>query len=311
MPDWWEKLKGFDPNSPAGDFSESNADPDMDGITHLEEYLEWMANPHYSTIGTQKITIDLKSLARGYRVNPSFSTSAANNGSVSVTNGVAEFTPASTGLASFSFTVSDSEGASMTRKINILSGADVTLPVSLTNFQAERKDPQNVSLKWETGQEINNDHFQIERSFGDASHFEKTGGKIASKVNSGNSSSDLKYQVIDKNSYTGDTYYRLIQKDRDGQTNKSETRLVKGMPKAEFNVWPVPNNGNFFASVSNLTAPCHLDIFDVSGKLIQSLVLKNGSNNAVRLDKTGVYILKVVNKNDSAVLFTQKLVVVQ
>lgn len=37
----------LNPNSPEGDFSDSNADDDRDGYTNLEEYLHWMATPHY------------------------------------------------------------------------------------------------------------------------------------------------------------------------------------------------------------------------------------------------------------------------
>ena len=34
-----EKARGTNPLSPAGDFSDSNADPDGDGYTNLEDYL--------------------------------------------------------------------------------------------------------------------------------------------------------------------------------------------------------------------------------------------------------------------------------
>src|SRR6185503_10232858 len=36
LPNWWEALLGLDPNSPADDFSESNADPDGDEFTLLD-----------------------------------------------------------------------------------------------------------------------------------------------------------------------------------------------------------------------------------------------------------------------------------
>jgi hypothetical protein len=43
LPDWWETTKGLNPNSPAGDFSDSNGDPDADGYTNLEDYLNYLA----------------------------------------------------------------------------------------------------------------------------------------------------------------------------------------------------------------------------------------------------------------------------
>ena len=310
MPNWWETLKGFNPNSSVGDFSESNGDPELDGVTNLEEYLEWMSNPHYSAAGaTQKITIDLKNLARGYKSSPSFSTSGVSNGSVNLSNGVAEFTPAGAGFGAFSFTVTDSQGASMTRKINLVNGIDLTLPISLTSFEAERKDSKNVNLTWQTSQELNNDHFQVERSFGDATHFEKTGGKTLSKAKDGSSAATLSYEVNDKNSYSGDTYYRLLQKDKDGKTSLSEVRMVKGILEAGLNVWPIPNNGDFYVAVTNVNNNSVINIYDVNGRLIETQPVKNGSVNSIHVSGTGVYIVKVVNKSDNAVLFTQKVIV--
>jgi hypothetical protein len=39
MPNSWEAAQGLNPNSHRGDFTESNADPDGDGFTNLEAYL--------------------------------------------------------------------------------------------------------------------------------------------------------------------------------------------------------------------------------------------------------------------------------
>ena len=43
MPDAWEKARGLNPDSPSGDFSEANGDPDGDGYTRLEDYLNELA----------------------------------------------------------------------------------------------------------------------------------------------------------------------------------------------------------------------------------------------------------------------------
>ena len=43
LPNWWEKMHRLNTESPAGDLSETHADPDGNGYTHLEEYLHWMA----------------------------------------------------------------------------------------------------------------------------------------------------------------------------------------------------------------------------------------------------------------------------
>jgi hypothetical protein len=43
MPDAWESARGLDPHSSPGNFSDANADPDGDGYTRLEEYLNELA----------------------------------------------------------------------------------------------------------------------------------------------------------------------------------------------------------------------------------------------------------------------------
>ncbi len=43
LPDWWEQDKGLNPNSPVGDTSDIHGDPDGDGFTHLDDYLEYLA----------------------------------------------------------------------------------------------------------------------------------------------------------------------------------------------------------------------------------------------------------------------------
>jgi hypothetical protein len=45
LPDDWERMLGRDPSSPPDDFSDSNADPDCDGYTLLEEYLHKLLIP--------------------------------------------------------------------------------------------------------------------------------------------------------------------------------------------------------------------------------------------------------------------------
>jgi hypothetical protein len=45
LPNAWETKHGLNPRSPRGDFSEANADPDADGYTQLEDYLNSLAIP--------------------------------------------------------------------------------------------------------------------------------------------------------------------------------------------------------------------------------------------------------------------------
>lgn len=122
LPGWWEKIKGLNPASPAGDFSEANDDPDGDGYTNLEDYLAWLAGPRMDCTRPASALIDLRILSRGYSEGPVFTVTDARNGVVRLEKGhLARFEPAGNGdaLGGFTFTVTDAEGDSMTRTVGV------------------------------------------------------------------------------------------------------------------------------------------------------------------------------------------------
>jgi len=124
LPDWWEAIKGFNPNSASGDFSESNVDPDGDGYTAFEDYLNWMAAPHSDCNVSSFVDIDLTALTCGFTNNaPRYGVFGALNGTV-ITNGngrTARFTAnvSTNALAGFTFSVVDANGYNMTNTIGI------------------------------------------------------------------------------------------------------------------------------------------------------------------------------------------------
>ena len=134
MPDWWETIKGLNPNSQAGNFAESNADSDGNGYTNLEEYLNWMALPHVDCNGSATVDVDLPVLSRGYsKTTPVYTLSAPVNGTVTLIAGnKARFTASTStnALGKFTFTVTDSAGDSMTQSVGVrvLGAAAPVLP---------------------------------------------------------------------------------------------------------------------------------------------------------------------------------------
>ncbi|HTG57063.1 MAG TPA: hypothetical protein VL943_12380, partial [Niabella sp.] len=125
LPDWWEQIFKLNTRSPKGDFSDAGQDRDRDGYTQLDDYLNWMALPHYETKGGE-VVIDLTSLTRGFTNQPVYKIKSAANGKAELTAGKVVFFPATAGLASFEFTVTDADGDMMTRKVNILKQANST-----------------------------------------------------------------------------------------------------------------------------------------------------------------------------------------
>lgn len=308
LPDWWENLHGLNPESGQGDFSDANADDDRDGYTNLEDYLQWMAEPHFFAPAGQSIAINLKDLSRGFTNSPSYSISTIINGSASpINDGLIEFTADANKLASFEFTVIDADGHDMTRKVNIVSGVDSTLPVTLMSFETQRKNNKEAVLKWKTVQENSNSHFEILRS-DDGETFKNLGVNISSKGIDGNSTKTLSYDYIDNNSNINNTYYQLIQKDLNGQGNYSEIKIIKGID-AEFKVWPVPSKGDIYVSIGAVKEPVILEIYDIMGrKIIDKKVSQNNVERIVIINK-GIYMLNIKTTDKKESLFTQKVVI--
>jgi len=125
IPDYWETAVGWNPNS-ADSMTIS-----PDGYDHLEDYVNWLADPHAVGLSGGNIDLDLSQFSTGFTNNPVFSVSGAVNGSVSVlTDGhTARFVSNGgfSGLADYHFTVTDSVGSTMTLTVGVL-----VQPASLT-----------------------------------------------------------------------------------------------------------------------------------------------------------------------------------
>ena len=123
LPNWWETIKGLNPNSPANDFSDSNGDPDGDEYTNLEDYLNWLAAPHTDCTAGSFVDVDLTGLTRGFTNNsPVYTVSAPVAGTVTLVNGkIARFTPTTTtnALGRFNFSVVDAQGYNMTNSVGL------------------------------------------------------------------------------------------------------------------------------------------------------------------------------------------------
>lgn len=116
MPDWWESIIGSNPS-----VANHNDDPDGDGWTLLEDYLEFMAHPYVTIESNGEGSIDLKQHFAGFfgqngsTVTPSFSLdehmenglyTASINGS---TLTVRATKPDTESIGSFNVTVNDGE----------------------------------------------------------------------------------------------------------------------------------------------------------------------------------------------------------
>jgi hypothetical protein len=113
----------------------------------------------------------------------------------------------------------------------------VTLPVILSSFDARELKNNQVELDWATASESNSDHFEVEHS-NDGQDWTAIGKADAA----GNSATTQQYSFVDETPYTGVTYYRLKQVDRDGNATISKTLTVHidAAPVTTIHIYPNP-----------------------------------------------------------------------
>lgn len=175
------------------------------------------------------------------------------------------------------------------RGVVFITSTDAPLPVKLTSFTAEQAN-QNVVLNWVTAVEINNNGFEVEKSF-DGKNFEK----IAFVKGNGTSSHINKYQFVD--AIAGkqiSTYYRLKQVDFDGEFSYSDVVKISNENQLDVVVGPNPfSNEIKVTSTQNIHA---IEVIDVTGKVCFSSN-PNSSTYSFKLDNVnnGVYFIRVNN----------------
>ena len=129
LPDWWEEITESDPCSAEGDLADAHADADGDGYTNLDDYLNWLAQPHFDTTPGSPIEIDLAAFSAGYE-SAGFTVSDAVGGAGELLEDghTVRFTPSEgfIGLGSFSFSAEDGDGDSMEGTIGLRISEDAT-----------------------------------------------------------------------------------------------------------------------------------------------------------------------------------------
>ena len=148
LPDWWEKMYGYNPKSKSGDFSESNKDRLGDGWTELERYLEWMARAHYTFAKGETQVIDLAQFTKGYD-GGTYTVSAPTGVTATVSGSKMTVKLADNfgGVGYIKFTLKDKEGDTFTRNIGVtqMLAAATSEPTSNSSSSAVPTSSETIA----------------------------------------------------------------------------------------------------------------------------------------------------------------------
>jgi hypothetical protein len=241
------------------------------------------------------------------------------NGSVTVnSNGTFTITRNSTAVTQLTFTYrlmdNGPDNDINTTADNMFDDATVTvnwpvggtLPVSLVNFSGSRTGSY-VNLQWTTNIESNNTGFEIQRST--ASGVYETIGFVPTKAADGNSSMPLYYQFKEANAAQGNSWYRIVQIDKDGGRTVTAARGIRGLEEiSKVTVYPNPGTSGNMNVMFGSNGVRDIVITDLNGKVVKQWNSYRDDNMAIGGLRTGVYMLIITNKTTSEKL-AHKLVV--
>lgn len=166
------------------------------------------------------------------------------------------------------------------------------LPVKLVTFRAEQSG-ETVNLIWQTAEEVNSRHFEIERS-----HDGRAFHSISIVEAAGNSSRNSSYLFTDRDPHPGINFYRLAQVDLNGQTAYSGIvsviRAASG--HAQVSVWPNPVREKLCISFGNGSCT-GIEVYDINGRT-KAVSYTSSQENGVTVDlsglEKGIYIVRLM-----------------
>lgn len=171
------------------------------------------------------------------------------------------------------------------------------LPITLSEFSININQENIIQIEWQTIWELNNDYFEIERSFTGEDF--ATIGKIQSQKDTKKNYQTRFYSFqdplenIDNNLVISTIYYRLKQTDTNGDFTYSPVKHLNISPDFFQNKnieWSFKANKWIIQTLE----PVNVKIYTTTGKLIGKYKLLPNKNtiNVSRFAK-GIYILKI------------------
>ena len=190
------------------------------------------------------------------------------------------------------------------------------LPVTYESFNAALSNNNSVSLSWTTSADINNDQFEVEKSF-DQSNF-STAAYVLGAQSVNNGIAQYSFEDKDKEILNHKIiYYRLKQADANGKYTYSVVKTVRisNMSDQKISVQVMPNpymdklNVNF---TSNNSGKAEIQMISVSGTVVKKIAstINKGSNTFQLQDLSaqlpGMYVVNIIVNGES--IGTQKII---
>ena len=165
------------------------------------------------------------------------------------------------------------------------------LPVTFTAFEVQATGC-HVNISWSTGLEMNNDHFEVERS---------TDGRIFTSIaevhGAGNSSTTQQYSFTDEHPFDGRNHYRIRQVDKDGRSSSTQVQSAAVYCKDgdDIKVFPTVSNNSIQVILPAGYESATVELLTTLGQKVTVPVTKSNLSYSIRVDQlaSAMYIIRI------------------
>lgn len=167
------------------------------------------------------------------------------------------------------------------------------LPVVLVGYTAELNSDKTVTLNWNTRQEENFSHFDIERS-----QDGNVWNVIATVQAKGNSSTETDYSFTDNNPSSGVNYYRLKMVDLDSRYGYTEIKVLRSSLVNTISFFPNPARDYVNVALGEASGmEVTVRLINQAGQVLQEKKAAAGNGTTISFPlqqvASGLYILSV------------------
>jgi len=168
----------------------------------------------------------------------------------------------------------------------------VTLPVTFVSFSAGRSNG-TVQLVWNTANETNNSHFQVERSV-NGSDWE-----TLANIAAGASALADSYTYTDEAAPAAQTMYRILQVDLDGNELYSKVAMVGGAATAVAKATIIANGKTVSIFPENVSGGRFIvRVITIGGQVLQQQSFESTTGRIdlnLSTSITGIYVVQVTD----------------
>lgn len=165
------------------------------------------------------------------------------------------------------------------------------MPVVFVNFYVS-KENNDIKISWSTASEINNDHFEVERSI-DGINFIS----IATIKAVGNSSTITNYSFVDKKMNSATAFYRIKQVDINGSTTYTAIASIKNNQAGATEIFAA--NRNVTVRFNTPQSSASINVYSINGQVVLHQTFSQANYISFGLKNTmpGVYVIQVIDQD--------------